>query len=120
MDYELIPLDEKDPAYDRTPFLSYARARRTDKEERDAIVGDVVHFWTNSHHGCRAAIVTEAHFAVDESYSSAEDLYVLPNSATPNGEPTLARLAVHDESKPEATSGHKLHNGTWHWPCGGH
>jgi hypothetical protein len=118
MDYELIKPDEQD-AYDPAPFLSYARLRKQDKEERDAGVADVVHYWTNSHHGCRAAIVTEVHLAVDEGYSSAEDLWVLPNSATYDGQPMLAKLVVHNESKPEATSGHELHNGTWHWPCGG-
>jgi hypothetical protein len=117
VDYELIKPDERD-AYDPAPFLNYARARRTDRQERDADVGDVVHFWTNSGHGCRAAVVTEVHFAVDVEYTSAEDLYVLPNSTTGDGQPELARLVVHNETKPEATSGHELHNGTWHWPCG--
>lgn len=99
MDYELIPLDEKDPAYDRTPFLNYARARRTDKEERDPLVGDWVHFWTGD--ACWAALVAK------------DELYSVWLSCVAPGETSWrpVREVPHSEDKVTLS---------WHWPCGGH
>lgn len=97
MEYELIKDDERD-AYPVAPFLNYARARRTDKEERDPLVGDTVHFWNGEH--CWVAVVTQ------------DDLFSVWLSCMAPGETSLrpVRDVSHDESKAE---------NTWHWPCGG-
>ena len=100
MDYELIPLDEKDPAYNRTPFLNYARARRTDKEDRDPDVGDVVHFWDMVDAQCRAATVTQ------DDLTTVWLTYMIPGVPTP----CCVREVPHDETKTGPG---------WHWPCGG-
>lgn len=98
MDYELIKPDEKD-AYDPAPFISYARARRTDKAERDPIVGDWVHFWTGEE--CWAALVTK------------DELATVRLSCVAPGETSWrpVRDVFHSETKAECS---------WHWPCGGH
>jgi hypothetical protein len=102
VDYELIKPD-KDDAYDPAPFLNYARARRTDKEERDPNVGDIVHFWDDHRARCLAAIVT-----VDDLTTVSLTLFMPP------GEEWGADRAVrakHDEGKGDIN--------TFHWPCGG-
>jgi hypothetical protein len=101
VDYELIPLDEKDPAYNRTPFLSYARARRTDKEERDPDVGDSVHFWDMVEARCRAAVVTQ------DDLRTVWLNYLMPGETSWR----CVRDVPHDETKTGPS---------WHWPCGGH
>lgn len=102
MDYELIKPDAQD-AYDPAPFLNYARARRTDKEERDPLVGDTVHWWQDG--GCVAAVVTGQDWTAE---GVREFLTVFPPRSLPG---YLAESAPHDETKGEMT---------WHWPCGGH
>lgn len=99
MDYELIKPDEND-AYDPAPFLNYARARRTDKEERDPDIGDTVHWWNGEK--CMAAIVIEVGAWAD----SKETLTVLASGREP-----MQTYGLHDEARDEHT---------WHWPCGGH
>lgn len=103
MDYELIKPDEQD-AYDPAPFLSYARARSTDKQERDAGVGDTVHLWDDNAAECRAAIV---HGLQEVSFDEppTADLFVLHRS----GHRDVLDVP-HVEMK---------HHHTWHWPCGG-
>lgn len=103
MDYEVITAEEAD-AYPVAPFLNYARARATDKEERDATVGDVVHYWDAVAAACRAALVFELRdVAFDEPVTA--DLFVLQRSG--HGD-------VHDVPHVE-----EKHHHTWHWPCGG-
>ena len=105
MHWEEIPLSETDPAYDRTPFLNYARARRTDKDERDPIVGDVVHFWDDVTAKCMAATVVDTVWETDGQHS--ECLHVLdPDRA----EARWLHAIPHSEPKKPLT---------WHWPCGG-
>lgn len=100
MDYELIEPDEQD-AYDPAPFLSYARLRSQDKQERDPLIGDTVHHWDGFR--CVAALVTADHLR-------AFDLTSFP----PDGPHSVQRLAgvAHDEGDRAPD--------TWHWPCGGH
>ncbi|WP_327719870.1 hypothetical protein OG381_34345 [Streptomyces sp. NBC_00490] len=99
MDYELIKPDEQD-RYDPAPFLNYARARRTDKDERDPDVGDWVHYWTGDE--CWAALVTR------------DDLFSVWLSCVAPGETSLR--PVRDVPHIEGTKA----QGSWHWPCGGH
>lgn len=99
MDYELIKPD-KDDAYDPAPFLNYARARRTDKEERDAIVGDAVHLWLGG--GCHAAIVRN-----DDDLDTVS-LIAFPREG--DLPPAYRDGISHSEEKVYDT---------WHWPCGG-
>ena len=99
MDYELIKPDEQD-AYDPAPFLSYARLRKQDKQERDAGVGDVVHFWDMVEARCRAAIVTQ------DDLKTVWLHYLMPGIPTP----WCVKGVAHDESKTGPS---------WHWPGGG-
>lgn len=98
MDYELI---EPDETHDSGSFMSYARARRTDKQGRDPDVGDIVHFWDMVEARCRAATVTQ------------DDLRTVWLSYLMPGEVSLrcVRDVAHDETKTGPS---------WHWPCGGH
>lgn len=100
MDYELIKPDEQD-AYDPAPFLNYARARRTDKDERDPLIGDVVHFWDDTEARCRAAVVLE-----DDPMEDEVSLRVM---APHSPDQDLCEVR-HDETKTGPS---------WHWPCGG-
>jgi hypothetical protein len=100
MDYELIKPDEQD-AYDPTPFFSYARLRSTDRAERDADVGDVVHFWDTDKCVCQAAIVIAS--GLDSETLKTFDEYGTDETVT---------KSRHDEAKNSDQS--------WHWPCGGH
>lgn len=99
MDYELIKPDAQDK-YDPAPFLNYARSRRTDKEDRDASVADLVHLWNGR---CYAALVVDESGRYDDP---RVDLVLftlddhLPFSECP-----------HDETRAQSHS--------WHWPCGG-
>ena len=99
MDYELIKPDAQDK-YDSASFLNYARARRTDKEERDAVIGDSVHLWDAE--ACRAAIVTD-----DPELDSVWLSFLMPGETSWRP----VKDVRHDETKGEMT---------WHWPCGGH
>lgn len=96
MDFELIKPDEQD----QTPFLNYARLRQTEKQDRDPLVGDWVHFWTGE--ACWPAVVTQ------------DDLDTVWLSCIAPGETSWrpARDVPHIEDKAEGCS--------WHWPCGGH
>lgn len=97
MDYELI---EPDQTHDAGAFISYARARRTDKQERDADVGDIVHFWDGE--CCSAALVLR------DQWDSVCLSVVRPKA---EGGTLEYGHVPHSEGK--------LHE-TWHWPCGGH
>lgn len=99
MDYELIKPDEQD-AYDPAPFLTYARARRTDKQDRDAAVADVVHWWDGR--DCKAAIVA----GVNDPVLMEGPSYDL--MAVQNFEWWPKRYVSHDEAKTQPN--------TWHWP----
>lgn len=108
MDYELIKPDEKD-AYDPAPFLSYARARRTDKEERDPDIGDSVHFWDMVDAKCRAAVVGDLDGPIGGP--DRADLMVIRFDLD-KGMHWAQELDIsHDETKTGPS---------WHWPCGGH
>lgn len=101
MEYELIEHDGLD-AYDPAPFLSYARARTADKQDRDPDVGDVVHFWDMVEARCLAAVVTQ------------DNLRTVELTVWPPGEGFRSireREVAHDETKTGPS---------WHWPCGGH
>jgi hypothetical protein len=100
VDYELIKPAELG-SYDPAPFLNYARARRTDKEERDPNVGDIVHFWGDVEARCRASIVLE-----DDPMEDEVSLRVM----APHAKDQDLCGVSHSETKAE---------GTWHWPCGG-
>lgn len=103
MDYELIKPDAQDK-YDPAPFLSYARLRRTDKEERDADVGDIVHYWHDQNGRCRAAVVVDV---LDTSFDEpcTVDLLGFQRNGT---------VGILDVPHVEQKQHH-----TWHWPCGG-
>jgi hypothetical protein len=83
-------------AFDRGSFVSYARTRAAEQEERDAVVGDIVHFWNGEN--CRAAIVV----ATGDLAGDPETLHVFQP-----GERDGEALAVHDETRTE---------NTYHWP----
>ena len=95
MDFQIIEPSEQD-AYDPAPFLSYARAQRSDKAERDAGVGDVVHFWDGAE--CVAAIV------IKDGLDSVRLRIFWPTDDARSDD------VLHDETKS---------TDTWHWPCGG-
>jgi hypothetical protein len=105
VDFELIKPEAQD-AYDPAPFLSYARARQADRAERDADVGDVVHFWSPEHPTCRAAIVMETASLTDEATLRVH----IPH------EPYQDRTVKHSEDRSWEAHG----DASWHWPCGGH
>jgi hypothetical protein len=91
MEFELIT--------DQDTWFSQSRALRAAKEERDAIVGDVVHLWLGG--SCHAAIVRR------------DDLDTVSLVAFPiEGDlPPAYRDGIrHSEEKVYDT---------WHWPCGG-
>ena len=106
MDYELIEPDAQDK-YDPAPFFNYARARRTDKQDRDPDVGDAVHFWDMVDARCLAAIVGVVH----ETFGLSPGYDLMTLAPTPEGrlawDPRLS--VVHDETKTGPG---------WHWPCG--
>lgn len=99
MDYELIKPDAQDK-YDPAPFLNYARARRTDKEDRDPDIGDSVHFWDMVDARCLAATVTQ------DDLTTVWLTYLVPGEPFPR----CVREVPHDETKTGPS---------WHWPCGG-
>jgi hypothetical protein len=99
VDFELIKPDAQGK-YDPAPFLNYARARRTDKAERDPLIGDWVHFWTGD--GCWAAVVTK------------DDLDTVWLSCIAPGETSWRPV----RGVPHIEDGKA--QGSWHWPCGGH
>jgi hypothetical protein len=105
VDFELIKPDAQ-AAYDPAPFLNYARARSTDKQERDPDVGDVVHFWDDDAAKCMAATVTDQIFESGGQHSEC--------------------LAVMDPVQQEIRWKHAIPHSepkrlmSWHWPCGGH
>ena len=96
MDYEVLEADATDAA----SFLSYARTRRSDKADRDADVGEAVHFWDMVDARCRAAVVTQ------DDLDTVQLTYLMPGEATLYPE----REVPHDETKTGPS---------WHWPCGG-
>lgn len=98
MDFEPIETDAQGTA----SFLNYARLRRQAREERDADVGDAVHFWDEEAARCRAAVVTQ------------DDLATVELTIWPPGDGFRSVRATgvkHDETKAGSS---------WHWPCGGH
>lgn len=99
MDFQIIEPEERD-AFPVAPFLSYARQHTTALQNRDADVGDVVHFWDFVEARCRAAVVTQ------DDLTTVQISYLMP------GEPALQceREIPHDETKGGPS---------WHWPCGG-
>jgi hypothetical protein len=106
VDYELIKPDE---THDAGAFMSYARQRRTDKQQRDPDVGDTVHFWDMVDAKCRAAMVGDINGPLGGP--GLADLAVL-NFDLDKGLHWGQELDVaHDETKTGPS---------WHWPCGGH
>lgn len=99
MDYQIIEPEERD-AFPVAPFLSYARQHVSDKQDRDADVGDVVHFWDMVDARCRAAVVTQ------DDLRTVELSYFVPG---------LAILQCKHEVPHDETKG----GPSWHWPCGG-
>ncbi len=109
MDYELIKPDAQDK-YDPAPFLSYARLRQADKQERDPDIGDVVHFWDMVEARCRAAIViAESQERINAVTKEVTGYFESLRIMYP-GRPDEDRGIVHDETKTGPS---------WHWPCGG-
>lgn len=96
MDYEVLPPEPQDAE----AFMSYARKRHADKQERDADIGDAVHFWDFVDARCRAAIVTQ------DDLDSVWLSYLMPGETSLHCE----REVPHDEFKGGPS---------WHWPCGG-
>lgn len=82
-------------AFDRKSFVSYARTRAAEQEERDPVVGDSVHFWDGV--ACRAAIVTQ------DDLDSVWLSFLMPGELTWRP----VREVLHDEHKGE---------NTYHWP----
>jgi hypothetical protein len=95
VEFELIK-DGDGPVSMGDGFFREARVRSQEMQDRDPIVGDMVHFWDGS--ACRAAVVTQ------------DDLDTVCLTAyMPDGPDPLVRHAdvEHDEAKCEDT---------WHWP----
>jgi hypothetical protein len=99
VDFQIIEPEERD-AYPVAPFLSYARGRHTDRQERDPDVGDAVHLWDMVEARCRAAVVTQ------DDLDTVQLTYLMPGEASLYCE----REVPHDETKGGPS---------WHWPCGG-
>lgn len=102
MDYEEIPLSERHPGFDRTPFISYARRQAAAKADQMPGIGDTVHFWDGEAVKCRAATVADLIFEADGQYSAC--LGVI--------DPDEGRLVVlhaipHNETR---------RGMSWHWP----
>lgn len=90
-------------AFDRRSFVSYARTRAAEQEERDPVVGDIVHLWHAGEGRCQPALVLRAD---DTQHEFDDDLIVTLRVFTPQGDET-AHAVLHDE---------KRSGGTWHWP----
>ncbi|MFC5799111.1 hypothetical protein [Streptomyces formicae] len=99
MEFELI-----DP--EQQTFFSHARAQRAAKEERDPVIGDIVHFWDDG--ACRAALVldTDGQALVDGKAVQYLDCLRIMRPTKGDEE----RWCAHDETKAVRS---------WHWPCGG-
>ena len=100
VDFQIIEPEEQD-AFPVAPFFSYARHQVSDKQSRDADVGDVVHFWDMVDARCRAAVVTQ------DDLDTVQISYLVPGETAFSCE----REVPHDETKTMPS---------WHWPCGGH